>query len=44
MCEKDDQNRFRDLNEILGRIDELPVLDPRSPEELIGYDANGLPE
>ena len=31
------------LREILHRVDQLPVLDPRSPDEIIGYDENGLP-
>jgi antitoxin VapB len=32
-----------EIEEILKRVDALPVLDPRSPEEIIGYDENGLP-
>lgn len=31
------------LEEILRRVDELPVLDSRTPEEIIGFDENGLP-
>ena len=31
------------LDEILARFDALPVLDPRSPDEIIGYDEFGLP-
>lgn len=31
------------LEEILQRVDRLPVLDPRSPDEILGYDENGLP-
>ena len=31
------------LREILHRVDQLPVLDSRSPDEIIGYDENGLP-
>lgn len=31
------------IEEILRRVDELPVLDRRSPEEIIGYDENGSP-
>lgn len=31
------------LTEILRRVDQLPVLDPRSPEEILGYDHHGLP-
>ena len=39
-------NRQLDLkkvDEILARMDALPVLDPRSPDEIIGYDEFGLP-
>jgi antitoxin VapB len=31
------------LDEILARFDALPVLDPRSPDEILGYDEFGLP-
>jgi antitoxin VapB len=31
------------LNEIARRAAALPVLDPRTPEEIVGYDENGLP-
>lgn len=31
------------LEEILGRVDQLPVLDSRTPDEILGYDENGLP-
>lgn len=31
------------LEEILQRVDRLPVLDSRSPDEILGYDENGLP-
>jgi antitoxin VapB len=30
------------LDEILRRVDQLPVLDSRSPEEILGYDEHGL--
>lgn len=32
-----------DLNEIALRCAALPDLDTRSPDEIIGYDENGLP-
>ncbi len=35
--------RRRALIELVEEIDKLPVLDDRSPEEIIGYDENGLP-
>ncbi|MEO5816120.1 MAG: type II toxin-antitoxin system VapB family antitoxin [Gemmatimonadaceae bacterium] len=31
------------IRRIQERIAALPVLDPRSADEIIGYDANGLP-
>lgn len=32
-----------DVGDILRRVDSLPILDPRSADELIGYDKDGLP-
>jgi len=37
------RNLAKQLQEILRRVDQLPVLDSRSPEEIVGYDENGLP-
>lgn len=34
------RERLRILRESMR---ELPVLDPRPPDEIVGYDANGLP-
>jgi len=31
------------LEEILRRVDQLPVLDRRSPDAILGYDEHGLP-
>jgi antitoxin VapB len=31
------------IDEIVAQLAALPVVDPRSPEELIGYDDHGLP-
>ena len=31
------------LQEILRRVDQLPVLDSRSPDQILGYDEEGLP-
>ena len=33
----------RDLEEILERADSLPILDSRTPDEIVGYDDLGLP-
>ena len=32
-----------ELDEIAERCAALPVLDPRSPDEILGYDETGLP-
>lgn len=31
------------LEDILRRVDQLPVLDNRTPDEIVGYDEHGLP-
>jgi antitoxin VapB len=31
------------LDEILRRVDQLPLLDNRTEDEILGYDENGLP-
>lgn len=38
-----DATLAEDLRRIQERFSRLPVLDPRSPDELLGYDENGLP-
>ncbi|HSN88586.1 MAG TPA: type II toxin-antitoxin system VapB family antitoxin [Thermoanaerobaculia bacterium] len=38
------QRRLADeLDEIALRCSRLPVLDPRTPDEILGYDEHGLP-
>ena len=37
------RRRDRGLGDILERFRRLPVLDPRHPDEIIGYDDHGLP-
>jgi antitoxin VapB len=32
-----------EVDDMLRRIDALTVLDPRTPDEIIGYDERGLP-
>ena len=39
----DDADMVEDVLEIARHYSSLPVLDPRSPEEIIGYDKDGLP-
>ena len=31
------------LEDILRRVDQLPILDSRTPDEILDYDENGLP-
>jgi len=39
-----DQSRVtKRVMEIAKRISSRPVLDPRTPDEILGYDENGLP-
>ena len=33
----------RQLEEILRRVDKLPILDSRTADEILGYDEHGLP-
>jgi antitoxin VapB len=41
---KNGSSRLRDEIRAIGaRCAALPVLDPRSPEEILGYDSHGLP-
>jgi antitoxin VapB len=41
---KNGSSRLRDeIRSIGARCAALPVLDPRSPEEILGYDSHGLP-
>ena len=39
----DIERRRKAINAIVERFAKLPVLDDRSPEEILGYDENGLP-
>jgi antitoxin VapB len=36
--------RAERLSEIVRRVDALPVLDPRSEDDILGYNQHGLPE
>jgi antitoxin VapB len=40
---RNNQNLIMQLQDILHRVDQLPILDSRSSDEIIGYDENGLP-
>jgi hypothetical protein len=31
------------MDELLHRVDALPTIDPRTPDEILGYDEHGLP-
>ncbi len=37
------RRRTRGLGDIVERFNELPVLDPRNPDDIVGYDQHGLP-
>lgn len=39
----DFETRYQAVMDILKEIDKLPVLDDRTPDELLGYDEHGLP-
>jgi antitoxin VapB len=41
--QEDRAARLARINEILDRAASYPVLDNRTPDEIIGYDENGLP-
>jgi len=41
--ERRNQGMVTQLEEILRRVDQLPVLDARAPDEIPGYDDQGLP-
>ncbi|MFM9977840.1 MAG: type II toxin-antitoxin system VapB family antitoxin [Sphingomonadaceae bacterium] len=40
---REDDEWWRALKDIQDRSRALPVLDARSPDEILGYDANGAP-
>jgi len=33
----------RQIEDLLRRVDALPTIDPRSPDEILGYDEHGMP-
>ena len=37
------ESRSREIDALVAQIADLPVLDSRSPEEILGYDEQGLP-
>ncbi|HEX2589942.1 MAG TPA: type II toxin-antitoxin system VapB family antitoxin [Rhizomicrobium sp.] len=39
----DREKRKAEIRDILKRMDTYPVLDNRTPDEILGYDQNGLP-
>ncbi len=38
------QHRDRGFDDIVERFRELPVLDDREPDDIVGYDEHGLPQ
>lgn len=41
--EAEKQRRIAAMEESARRFRALPVIDPRTPDEILGYDENGLP-
>jgi len=41
--ERQSRTLANQIEEILARVDQLPVLDVRSADEIVGYDEDGLP-
>jgi hypothetical protein len=39
----DDEQLRKDLDERLRRVDALPTIDPRPGDEIVDYDAGGIP-
>jgi hypothetical protein len=37
------EHQRNSVEELLRRVDALPTIDSRAPEEILGYDENGLP-
>ena len=37
------ERRERAIDAIIADVRKMPVLDPRTPDEILGYDENGLP-
>ena len=37
------EHRLQRLKDIVARFDTLPVLDDREPDQILGYDEDGLP-
>lgn len=43
-AKKQELDRMKsDIDEILRRVDSLPILDSRPEDEILGYDEHGLP-
>ena len=41
--EQEAEQTKRDIEDILRRVDSLPVLDSRTADEILGYDEQGMP-
>ena len=42
-AEQRSSRQARGLNDILERFDRLPLIDERHPDDILGYDQDGLP-
>ena len=43
VSEEERRRRIAAMREFARKFQEAPVLDPRTPDEILGYDENGLP-
>ncbi|HEX6010532.1 MAG TPA: type II toxin-antitoxin system VapB family antitoxin [Geminicoccaceae bacterium] len=43
VSEEERRRRIVAMREFARKFQEAPVLDPRTPDEILGYDENGLP-
>ena len=43
VSEEERRRRVAAMREFARRFQQAPVVDPRSPDEILGYDENGLP-
>ncbi len=41
---EDSERRLLEVKKIVQKVAKLPVLDNRTPDEIIGFDENGLPK
>jgi len=42
-CPGEEEHQPKSADELLRRVDALPTIDPRTPDEILGYDEHSLP-